>query len=277
MLGREFVEAGSRAGYRMVGFTRQDLDLEKTGPGLGKLGALKPDAVIHCAAETDVDLCETKPEVAQKINAEAAGRLAEATRKLGAHFVFISTSGVFAGTKPGPFTEEDVPNPPTAYGRSKLAGERWVLAAHPEALVLRAGWLFGGPLELKKNFVGARMREAEGKQMIFSAADKRGSPTWTKDFAERALSLLREGRKGLLHLVNAGVASRFDYVREIARLAQWQARVEPTDSARYPRKAPVPDDESLLSLKLQPLPRWEVALKRYLETMMLVPRSSKNT
>lgn len=276
MLGREFMEAGLGEGHRMVGFTRQELDLERPGPGLEKLAALKPDAVIHCAAETDVDLCETKPEWAREINAEAAGRLAEASRALGAHFAFISTSGLFDGSKPGPFTEKDAPNPPTAYGKSKLAGERRVLAAHPEALVLRAGWLFGGPLELKKNFVGARVREAEGKQVIFSATDKRGSPTWTKDFAERALSLLREGRKGLLHLVNAGVASRFEYVREIARLAHWRARVEPADSARYPRRAPVPSDESLQSLYLAPLRSWKHALEDYLGNPATGSRRSGN-
>lgn len=266
MLGQEFMEAGLGEGHRMVGFTRQELDLERPGPGLEKLAALKPDAVIHCAAETDVDLCETKPEWAQKINAEAAGRLAEASRKLGARFVMISTSGLFDGSKPGPFTEKDAPNPPTAYGKSKLAGERRVLAVHPEALVLRAGWLFGGPLELKKNFVGARVREAEGKQVIFSATDKRGSPTWTKDFAERALSLLCEGKKGLLHLVNAGVASRFEYVKEILRLAGSRARVEPVPSSHFSRRAAVPDDESLRSLTLAPLPTWSASLKKYLET-----------
>jgi len=272
MLGREFMEAGSGEGHRMVGFSRQEIDLERPGPGLEKLAALKPDAVIHCAAETDVDLCETKPEWAREINAEAAGRLAEASRALGAHFAFISTSGLFDGSKPGPFTEKDAPNPPTAYGKSKLAGERRVLAAHPEALVLRAGWLFGGPLELKKNFVGARVREAEGKQVIFSATDKRGSPTWTKDFAEHALSLLHEGRKGLLHLVNAGVASRFEYVKEILRLAGSRARVEPVPSTYFSRRAPVPDDESLRSLTLAPLPSWNSSLQRYFQTSAQVLR-----
>jgi len=240
MLGREFMEAGFGEGHRMVGFTRQELDLERPGPGLEKLAALKPDAVIHCAAETDVDLCETKPEWAREINAEAAGRLAEASRALGAHFAFISTSGLFDGSKPGPFTEKDAPNPPTAYGKSKLAGERRVLAAHPEALVLRAGWLFGGPLELKKNFVGARVREAEGKQVIFSATDKRGSPTWTKDFAEAALELLEKGESGIVHLANSGEASRFAYVSEILKITGKQNKIRAVDSGFFPRAAVVP-------------------------------------
>lgn len=267
MLGREFVEVGKQTGKKMIGWTRQELDLENPEKGIQRLKELKPDAVIHCAAETDVDLCEMKPEWAQKINAEAAGLLAEATWKLGRQFVFISTSGLFGGRKTGPFTEEDAPNPPTVYGRSKLAAERWVLTAHPEALVLRAGWLFGGPLELKKNFVGARLREAEGKEVIFSATDKRGSPTWTKDFAQNTLSLLRERKNGLLHLVNAGEATRFQYVKEILRLGGCKTSVEPVDSRVMPRLAPVPNDESLRSVVLPPLRRWTLAMEDYFQEL----------
>jgi dTDP-4-dehydrorhamnose reductase len=265
MLGREFVEVGKRMGYEMIGWTRQELDLEKPEEGIRRLKELRPDAVIHCAAETNVDLCEREPGRARQVNAEAAGRLAQAAREAGARFVFISTSGLFEVKKKGPFTEEDRPNPPTVYGRSKLEGEEKVRTADPAALILRAGWLFGGPLDLKKNFVGARLREAEGKKVIRSATDKRGSPTWTRDFAERALALLQEGKSGLVHLVNAGEATRQEYVAEILRLAERKTLVEGVDSGSFPRSAPVPPDERLISLKITKLRNWREALSEYLE------------
>lgn len=263
MLGREFVEMGKRRGQEMIGWTRQELDLEKPEEGIRRLRELKPQAVIHCAAETNVDLCEREPARARQVNAAAAGRLAQAAREAGARFVLISTSGLFDGKKKGPFTEEDRPNPPTAYGRSKLEGEEKVRAADPGALILRAGWLFGGPLELKKNFVGARLREAEGKEVVRSATDKRGSPTWTRDFAEKALELLQEGKSGLVHLVNAGEATRQEYVAEILRLAGRKTRVEGVDSGSFPRSAPVPGDERLLSVKIGALRNWKDALADY--------------
>jgi dTDP-4-dehydrorhamnose reductase len=265
MLGREFVEVGKRMGYEMIGWTRQELDLEEPKEGIRRLKELRPDAVIHCAAETNVDLCEREPGRARQVNAEAAGRLAQAAREAGARFVFISTSGLFEVKKKGPFTEEDRPNPPTVYGRSKLEGEEKVRTADPAALILRAGWLFGGPLDLKKNFVGARLREAEGKKVIRSATDKRGSPTWTRDFAERALALLQEGKSGLVHLVNAGEATRQEYVAEILRLAERKTLVEGVDSGSFPRSAPVPPDERLISLKITKLRNWREALSEYLE------------
>jgi dTDP-4-dehydrorhamnose reductase len=265
MLGREFVEVGKRMGYEMIGWTRQELDLEKPEEGIRRLKELRPDAVIHCAAETNVDLCEREPGRARQVNAQAPGRLAQAAREAGSRFVFISTSGLFDGKKKGPFTEEDRPNPPTVYGRSKLEGEEKVRTGDPGALILRAGWLFGGPLDLKKNFVGARLREAEGKEVIRSATDKRGSPTWTRDFAERALELLQEGKSGLVHLVNAGEATRQEYVAEILRLAGRKTRVEGVDSDSFPRSAPVPDDERLQSIAIDSLRAWQSALQAYLK------------
>ena len=271
MLGREFVEVGKRMGYEMIGWTRQELDLEKPEEGIRRLKELKPEAVIHCAAETNVDLCEREPGRAWQVNAEAAGRLAQSTREMGARFVFISTSGLFDGKKKGPFTEEDRPNPPTVYGKSKLEGEEKVRIADPGALILRGGWLFGGPLDLKKNFVGARLREAEDMEVIRSATDKRGSPTWTRDFAERALGLLQEGRSGLVHLVNAGEATRQEYVAEILRLAGRKTRVEGVDSSSFPRAAPVPEDERLKSKRKGILKKWKTALKVYLKNELQKP------
>lgn len=160
MLGQEMMEEGKGRGHAMVGWTRKELDLEKPEEGIRKLAALKPGAVIHCAAETNVDRCERDPELAMRVNGETPGKLAAVAREAGAQFVLISTSGIFGGSCREPHREEDAPEPETAYAKAKMAGERAVTQSHPGALILRAGWLFGGSLEFKKNFVGSRLREA---------------------------------------------------------------------------------------------------------------------
>lgn len=248
----------------MLGWTRKELDLERPEGGIRRLKDLKPGAIVHCAAETDVDLCEREAEHAMRVNAETPGKLAEVAGRIGAQFAFISTSGIFDGKKSEPYTELDEPAPLTAYGSTKVAGEKKVMEAIPQALILRAGWLFGGPLNLKRNFVGARLREAEGKKEVVSAMDKRGSPTWTKDFVEIAMGLLDSKKSGVFHLVNSGVATRQEYVSEILSLARNSARVRGVTSDAFVRAAPVPDSEALISCRLPAPRKWKEALKVYL-------------
>jgi len=269
MLGSEFLKMGRSLGYEMSGWTRQDLELEKPTEGILRLKELRPGAVIHCAAETNVDLCENDPDRILRVNAETSGLLAETAQGLGAHFVFVSTSGLFDGKKESAYHEGDLPNPLTRYGASKLEGEKRVCNAHAGALILRAGWLFGGLLEMKKNFVGARLREAEEKKVIYSAIDKRGSPTWTRDFVGGAFDYLRDGIKGVVHMANSGEATRFEYVKEIIQLTGQKTTVEGVDSERFKRSAPVPANEALASIRVygaggsirRP---WQDALEEYL-------------
>ena len=270
MLGSEFLKMGRRLGYEMIGWTRLDLELEKPTEGILRLKESRPDVVIHCAAETNVDLCENDRDRILRVNAETSGLLAEAAQELGAHFVFISTSGLVVGNKESAYHEGDLPNPLTRYGASKFEGEKRVCNAHAGALILRAGWLFGGLLEMKKNFVGARLREAEGKKVIYSAIDKKGSPTWTQDFVEDAFDLLRRETKGIVHLANSGEATRFEYVREIMRLTGQNTIVEGVYSERFQRSAPVPKNEALTSIRINEakgnLKRtWQHALEEYLK------------
>jgi len=268
MLGREMMEVGRKKRHEMVGWTRKELDLEKPEEGIRRIAELEPGAVIHCAAETNVDRCEREPELAIRVNGETPGRLAAAAKKAGAQFVFISTSGIFGGEKRGPFSEEEPPRPGTAYAKAKVYGEERVRKEHPQALILRAGWLFGGPLEMKKNFVGARLREAETTPELNSATDKQGSPTWTKDFVAAAFELLEKGESGIGHVANTGKATRFDYVSEILKLAGKHHPVRPVDSGHFPRTAAVPDDERLVSTRILPLRDWREALRDYLQNQL---------
>jgi len=268
MLGQEMMEEGKGRGHAIVGWTRREMDLEKPEEGIRKLAALKPGAVIHCAAETNVDRCERDPELAMRVNGETPGKLAAVARAAGAQFIFISTSGIFGGSCRGPHREEDAPEPETAYAKAKMAGERAVTQSHPGALILRAGWLFGGSLDFKKNFVGSRLREAQTSQEIISAKDKIGSPTWTKDFGEAAVNLLEQGQVGVVHLANSGQASRFEYVSEIMKISGSPNKIRAVDSRHFPRAAPVPDDERLASTRIPPLRDWREALREYLQSQL---------
>src|SRR4029077_4741853 len=125
------------------------------------------------------------------------------------------------------YVETDKAAPQTEYGRSKLEGENRVISSGCDHLIVRASWLYGGDMSLKKNFVAARKREAEEKQVVESATDKRGSPTWTCDFALKTLELVSAGARGLFHVSNSGVATRFEYVSAIVSLFHLHTPVKP--------------------------------------------------
>jgi dTDP-4-dehydrorhamnose reductase len=150
-LGTDVVLACRRAGDDVVAVDRSLVDVTSRDDVLGVVGSVRPDVVIHCAAFTAVDRCETEPDLAFRANALAPRWVAEACRRFDAHLVHLSTDYVFDGAKPGPYVEWDRPNPLSAYGRSKLAGEQEALGGLPGATVVRTSWLCGehGPNMLK--------------------------------------------------------------------------------------------------------------------------------
>lgn len=268
LLGSECVKLGSERGWEVVALTRNELNLEALDDFPRILSEISPDAVIHCAAETNVDLCERDPAWAQRINAEATGALARAAHQVGAKVVYIGSCGIFDGKKRTPYLESDRPQPLTQYAASKFQGEAECLTADAGNLVCRVGWLFGGDTGQRKNFVEARRKEAAtGKEMV-SANDKWGSPTWARDAADRIVRLLEADASGICHVANSGIASRQDYVTAIVQSFEPDRTVEGVDSSHFPRSAPVPDFEALASERfdewgLEAMPDWKHALKRY--------------
>jgi dTDP-4-dehydrorhamnose reductase len=179
--------------------------------------AAPPDIVVNAAAFTHVDRCEREPDQAERGNATAPGLLAELCRECGVHLVHVSTDFVFAGDAQRPYTEEDSPAPRSAYGRTKLEGERRVLAASGGFLVARTSWMFGAG----RNFIAAVLAQA-GEQRRGSASgalrvvdDQRGRPTYAVDLAEAIRELVERGARGVYHVANEGVATWWD----VARLA----------------------------------------------------------
>src|SRR2546430_816536 len=181
MLGSEFVRVALADHHEVRAVAREHCDITNREEVFRLVEREKPEAVIHCAAHTDVDDCEKNPDEARLINVDATSNFAEAVRATGGCLVYISSSSVFDGNKTGLYVETDKVAPQTEYGRSKLEGEKRVIFSGCDHLIVRASWLFGGDPKLRKNFVAARKREAEEKQVIESATEKRRSPTRIRD------------------------------------------------------------------------------------------------
>ncbi|MGC1322715.1 MAG: dTDP-4-dehydrorhamnose reductase [Candidatus Udaeobacter sp.] len=219
-LMREF-----RPKYDVVGFDHAQLDLSNLDDLRGKLGAMNFDVLINAAAFTNVDACETERDRAFLINAEAPGVLAEICDEKDAKLIHFSTDYVFDGEKRAPYTEDDQANPISAYGESKLAGEKNVLAAEDGHLVVRVSWVFGPD---RPSFIDAMIKRAQQDEKIDAISDKFSTPTYTHDIAEMLARVLDDWSRrasapdglgagrfhGILHFANAGKCSWQEY-------AQW--------------------------------------------------------
>ena len=225
-LGRDVVARFASSGHKVIAASRQVLDIARRDQVLGVVGAVRPDAVVNCAAFTAVDACETEAGRAYEVNAMAVRHLAEAVRQLEAHLCHISTDYVFSGDKAEPYHEWDQPDPQSVYGASKLAGEQ---EAGPDATVVRTSWLCG---RHGSNIVGTVLRlAADGGTMRF-VADQRGSPSFTPDVAAVVERLCSDRRSGLYHVTNQGEATWYEFAREIMVIAGHDPdRVEPIATA----------------------------------------------
>ena len=201
-----------REKYDLAGFNHAQLDLANLDDVRRKLGAMNFDVLINAAAFTNVDACETERDRAFRINAETPGILAEICNEKESKLIHFSTDYVFDGEKRAPYTEEDQANPISAYGESKLAGEKNVLAAEDGHLVVRVSWVFGPD---RPSFVDAMIKRAQQDEKIDAISDKFSTPTYTHDIAHMLLQFFdREIAGGILHFANAGKCTWQEY-------AQW--------------------------------------------------------
>lgn len=270
MLGGAFVEALSSAQVRTAG--REALDVSRPAAVLALVA--DADVVVNCAADTDVEGAERDPDRAFAANGVLPGLLATACRRAGAVLVHISSTGCYGDWKAEPYTEDDPPRPTTAHHRSKLAGEVAVRDSGCEHLILRTGWLYGGPPAGAKNFVWKRLLEARAGGRMTSDAAQRGVPTFAPAVAWEALDVLRTGVRGTYNLVGAGAASRFDYVAEIVRRSGLPCEVEPGPA--FKRLAAVSPNEAAVNYRLglmglDRMADWREPLGAYVGALMASP------
>ena len=233
---------------------------------------VKPDMVLHLAAETDVDRCEVEPDHAYKTNTIGTQNIALACQKRGLEMVYISTIGVFYGDQNEPYTEFDAPNPINIYGRSKLEGEKIVQTLLQRYYIVRAGWMVGGGPTRDKKFIGKIIRQINTTKVLKAVNDKIGSPTYTFDFSTCLANLIDTGYYGLYHCTNKGYCSRFDVAKKIVELMGCKdITVQPVNSAHFPLPAARARSEMSRNYKLELLGmdttrNWEDALKHYIES-----------
>jgi dTDP-4-dehydrorhamnose reductase len=245
--------------------SREDLDRA--------VGALGCDLVIHLAAMTDLEECERNRSNAFHTNALGAKFAALACLKHNADIAYISTAGVFDGTKTGPYSEFDRPNPINVYGHSKLEGERNVQNLVNRHYVVRAGWMIGGGRKDHKFVARILDQIAEGRTTLFAVGDKLGTPTYAPDFATCFSYLVESGAYGLYHMACEGSGSRYDVATEIVTiLGRDDIVVKEVDSKFFQLEFPTDRPRSeimtntVLGLQRMDLMRpWKVALRDYLE------------
>ena len=212
-LGRELKRSLASLGD-LVACDHQQLDLSDPDMLRSTVRSVAPALIVNAAAYTAVDKAETEPEMAHAINAAAPGILAEETAKLGARLIHFSTDYVFDGVKSAPYTEEDLPSPLSAYGRSKLAGEKAIAATNCRHLIFRTSWVFGLH---GSNFMKTMLRLGREREELRVIGDQFGAPTWTRHLADATALVLarRETPSGLYHLTAAGETSWHGYAEAI--------------------------------------------------------------
>lgn len=271
MLGSEVMNVAKFSGHEAFGFSRDELShttsLKDT---VHLLSSLSIDVLIHCAANTNVELCEKEPELCWIENSLFTETLAIASETLGIKLVFISSTGVYGNWKSTPYLEYDDALPTTVHHRSKYYAEKFIKNYNKNSLIIRTGWLFGGNWYSSKNFVANRIREAKKSSgEITSNITQVGNPTYTKDVVETIIELLDIGYAGVFNCVSEGVASRYEYVAEIVRIANVDVEVLPASKKKFSRQAKVSDNESAVNFKLNHLGikkmrPWKDSLKEYI-------------
>jgi dTDP-4-dehydrorhamnose reductase len=266
-LGRALAKLARQRGLNVAGHDLDTLDICDRSAVAELVGRLGPRTLINCAAFTAVDACEADEATATAVNGTAVGHLAAACNAAGARLVQLSTDYVFSGDGQRPYTESDPVAPASAYGRSKLAGERFAHTADRH-LIVRTAWLYGRG---GSNFVEAIRRQVNGgAASLRVVADQVGSPTSSDDLAGALLDLIGAGTEDVVHAVNSGATSWHGFAVEIVRLMGAEVAVHAVTTADYPRPAKRPAysvlDTSRLAAALgRHLPPWQDALARYLE------------
>ncbi|MBE9125775.1 MULTISPECIES: dTDP-4-dehydrorhamnose reductase [unclassified Coleofasciculus] len=283
-LGQELKQSLAALG-EVRDFDRQMLDLAQPDKIRQAVAEVKPDLIVNAAAYTAVDKAENENELANAINGTAPTIMAEEAQRLGAVLIHVSTDYIFDGRKNTPYTEDDTPNPLSAYGQSKLLGEEGVQQKCDRYIILRTAWVYG--VGGKGNFVKTMLRLGAEREELRVVVDQVGSPTWTRDIARTIAQL---GQKispelgsngmsaGIYHFTNSGAISWYDFAVAIFEEAQQIGfplkvrQVVPIITSEYPTPAPRPAYSVLSSQKISAIlgnhpPHWRTALRQMLKQL----------
>jgi dTDP-4-dehydrorhamnose reductase len=276
MVGRFLAAEAGRQGRDVLSLTSAEWDI--TDPTAAERFIQSADVVVNCAAYTKVDLAEADPARAHAVNAVGPENVAHACARAGADLIHISTDYVFSGTKRRPYEIDDETAPLSVYGRTKLAGEMAVLAAMPDAHIVRSAWIYEGADG--SDFAAVMRRMAAGDREVDVVADQVGSPTYVGDLVGALLEIADGSiREPVLHAANEGEVSRFEQARAVFEaVGADPERVRPVGTDAHPRPAPRPPYSALSGRQsaaagLTPLRPWREALAAAIDSAGPLPSS----
>jgi len=268
LLGKALMREWS--GDTVTGLTSHAADIRDGKRVLEVVQEARPEWIVLAAAYTDVDGCESKPELAFAVNRDGAVNVAAEAKQVGARLVFLSSDYVFDGTKTTPYETGDARKPQSVYGRTKAEAEVRLLELMPDCCIARTSWLFGVG---GKCFPDTILKLAASRPTLDVVNDQRGSPTYAEDLARAIIQLCRKSAAGIFHATNAGDCSWFEFAEEIVSRAGLGTTVRPVSSQQMARPAPRPAYSVLSPARLRALgnemPSWRDALQRYLEQRKL--------
>ena len=265
MVGRAVVKHCAARGDAVFAHDRKSLDITDHEAVKLTFERERPDAVINCAAWTDVDGCEGNATLAYSVNSYAVENMAASCRRVRAVFVTISTDYVFDGTKEGFYTQRDDPKPQSVYAAAKLDGERRAITASARTIVVRSGWIFG---PFGRNFLSTIMERARRGERLKAISDAYGTPTYACDLAARLRELAGIDLPGVYHVVNGGRGVSYEeFTREAVKISGCEeCEIESVSTDTLHRPAARPRNSRLRCLLseaigLTALPDWETSLR----------------
>ncbi|MBS0588011.1 MAG: NAD(P)-dependent oxidoreductase [Proteobacteria bacterium] len=274
ILGKTLTELFSEK-YSVLSCDRNTLDITSRVQVRKITQQFCPDILIHTAAFTNVEKAEESPEDAFAINIYGTLNLLESIQMSNCLFIYISSTGIYGFAKEKmPYTEFDAVVPTTQYHRSKYEGELLIQRHAHRFLILRTGWLFGGDIHQRKNFVYRRYLEAKSKTILFADPIQRGNPTYVLDLSRQIEHLILNEVIGTYNCVSAEPVTRLEYIQEIISNLGLNCEVRSIEGNKFPRIAPVSSNESALNYGLDMrglniMPNWKSSLKMYINTLAL--------
>lgn len=244
----------------------RDVDIRDARKVQEVVSGARPDWIVLAAAYTDVDGCESHPDLAFAVNRDGAANVAEVAKQIRAKLIFLSSDYVFDGNKTSPYEVDDKRNPQSVYGSSKAQAEVKVLETVPDCCTARTSWVFGVG---GKCFPDTILRLAANRPTLEVVNDQRGGPTYTVDLARAIMQLCRKNAIGIVHVTNTRDCTWFEFAKEIIAASGLTTEVKPVSSQQMARPAPRPAYSVLSATSLHrygiEMPGWKDALRRYLE------------
>ena len=269
-LGTDLVLSAQKSGHQVIATIHADLDITDKSQVDRVVGEAKADAIIHAAAWTAVDACESDPQRAMSVNRDGTTNIVLAARKSGSRVIYISTDYVFDGTKPTPYIESDLPNPQSVYGASKLAGEQQLDLTTDQ--IVRISWVCG---EHGANMVKTILRLAATNPTLTFVDDQIGSPTFTSDAAPMIIEMATAGLAGIWHVTNQGSTSWFGFARDVLTCAGLDADrviatttklLQPARPAKRPTNS-VLENAQMRKANLSLLDDYHIPLQRLVDVL----------